>query len=214
MGSARSICDFRPSSKVRETAPWHRLGQGESGIWVSFISPSVHVPYSTWERPYLQRYDGATVRLSNYGARSYAQDFGWFIQPDSVVPSPGDPQSLNRYACARGNPLKYVDPTGHSSCEDSNNCLSIDWPAGGSTGGVEVAGVQSSNHGKGFSAPGRADLSRLGGQLKGLQVYIQNTDPSRVAQFYYDEDTPLFVISYAEHRLGVANVLPIPPIPH
>jgi len=29
------------------------------------------------------------------------------------VPSPGDPQSLNRYAYVRNNPLKYTDPSGH-----------------------------------------------------------------------------------------------------
>ena len=30
-----------------------------------------------------------------------------------MVPKPGDPQSLNRYAYARNNPLRYNDPTGH-----------------------------------------------------------------------------------------------------
>jgi hypothetical protein len=29
------------------------------------------------------------------------------------VPSPGNPQSLNRYAYTANNPLKYTDPTGH-----------------------------------------------------------------------------------------------------
>ena len=29
------------------------------------------------------------------------------------MPSPGDPQSLNRYAYVRNNPLKYTDPSGH-----------------------------------------------------------------------------------------------------
>jgi len=30
------------------------------------------------------------------------------------VPSPGDPQNLNRYAYVRNNPLKYTDPSGHA----------------------------------------------------------------------------------------------------
>ena len=30
------------------------------------------------------------------------------------MPSPGDPQSLNRYAYVQNNPLKYTDPSGHA----------------------------------------------------------------------------------------------------
>ena len=50
----------------------------------------------------------------NFNARQYYADLGRFISPDSVVPSPGDPQSLNRYAYCRNNPLNLLDPTGHS----------------------------------------------------------------------------------------------------
>ena len=38
---------------------------------------------------------------------------GRFIQPDSIVPQPGNPQSLNRYAYTLNNPVRYADPTGH-----------------------------------------------------------------------------------------------------
>ncbi len=37
---------------------------------------------------------------------------GWFISADTLVPEPGNPQSLNRYAYVTNNPLKYVDPAG------------------------------------------------------------------------------------------------------
>jgi len=40
-----------------------------------------------------------------------------FIQPDSIVPSAYDPQSLNRYAFERNNPYRYTDPTGHVGSE-------------------------------------------------------------------------------------------------
>ena len=38
---------------------------------------------------------------------------GRFVQADTLVPRPEDPQQLNRYAYVRNNPLHYVDPTGH-----------------------------------------------------------------------------------------------------
>jgi len=48
-----------------------------------------------------------------YGARYYDSALGRFAQPDSIVPQPGNPQSLNRYSYCRNNPLKYIDPSGH-----------------------------------------------------------------------------------------------------
>ena len=38
---------------------------------------------------------------------------GRFIQADTIVPNPGNPQDLNRYTYGLNNPLKYTDPTGH-----------------------------------------------------------------------------------------------------
>ena len=49
-----------------------------------------------------------------YNSRWYDPVVGRFIQPDSIVPEPGNPQSLNRYAYTLNNPLRYVDPTGHA----------------------------------------------------------------------------------------------------
>lgn len=51
--------------------------------------------------------------LYYYGARYYDPVIGRFISPDTIVQAPQDPQTLNRYAYCRNNPLKYVDPTGH-----------------------------------------------------------------------------------------------------
>lgn len=48
-----------------------------------------------------------------YESRYYHPIFGRFISPDTIVPSPHDPQSLNRYSYARNNPLLYTDPSGH-----------------------------------------------------------------------------------------------------
>ena len=40
---------------------------------------------------------------------------GVFIRPDDIVQDWYDPQSLNRFAYCRNNPLIYVDPTGHAT---------------------------------------------------------------------------------------------------
>lgn len=36
-----------------------------------------------------------------------------WTQPDSIIPNPYNPQSLNRYAYTLNNPVKYTDSTGH-----------------------------------------------------------------------------------------------------
>ena len=52
--------------------------------------------------------------LYYYGARYYDPVLGRFISADSIVQSPGDPQTLNRYSYCRNNPLLYTDPSGHA----------------------------------------------------------------------------------------------------
>jgi RHS repeat-associated protein len=65
-----------------------------------------------------QRLDDSTG-LYYYGARYYDAVIGRFVQADTIVPNPGNPQSLNRYSYVNNNPLKYTDPTGHMVAEDS-----------------------------------------------------------------------------------------------
>ena len=49
-----------------------------------------------------------------YHARYYDPTLARFIQPDTIVPDPGDPQSLNRYSYVNNNPVRYTDPSGHA----------------------------------------------------------------------------------------------------
>jgi RHS repeat-associated protein len=57
----------------------------------------------------------STIGLYDYHARFYDPLVGRFVSADTIVPSPGDPQALNRYSYANNNPLVYVDPSGHTS---------------------------------------------------------------------------------------------------
>ncbi|NOZ51178.1 MAG: hypothetical protein GXP37_14215 [Chloroflexi bacterium] len=52
---------------------------------------------------------------------------GRFIQPDTIVPNPGDPQSLNRYSYAGNNPVRYSDPSGHMFVQENeaNPCPGV-----------------------------------------------------------------------------------------
>ena len=68
--------------------------------------------FSTEIRYTGQRLDSSTS-LYYYGARYYDPELGRFIQPDTIVSSPFNPQDLNRYSYCRNNPINYIDPTGH-----------------------------------------------------------------------------------------------------
>jgi RHS repeat-associated protein len=56
--------------------------------------------------------------LLYYNARYYDPQLGQFVSPDTLVPEPTSFLDYNRYLYARGNPLKYSDPTGHYSVEE------------------------------------------------------------------------------------------------
>jgi len=75
-------------------------------------------------------YPSATSGQAFYNARYYDSALGRFIQADTIVPSPANPQSLNRYSYAVGNPLRYIDPSGHAYCppEAGGRCID-DLPA-------------------------------------------------------------------------------------
>jgi len=58
-----------------------------------------------------QRQDVAGLYF--YQSRWYDSAIGRFMQPDLLIPDPGNPQDLNRYSYTRNNPLRYRDPSGH-----------------------------------------------------------------------------------------------------
>jgi len=64
--------------------------------------------------------------LYDYRARYYAPAPGRFIQPDTIVPEPGNPQALNRYAYGLDNPLRYNGLNEHrlSACRlEGGECV-------------------------------------------------------------------------------------------
>jgi len=72
------------------------------------ISGTLHTQYGfTGQR------EEADIGLYFYNARWYDAELRRFVQADSIVPEPGNPQSLNRYSYVYNNPLRYIDPSGH-----------------------------------------------------------------------------------------------------
>ncbi|NLD36596.1 MAG: RHS repeat-associated core domain-containing protein, partial [Desulfatiglans sp.] len=68
--------------------------------------------------------------LYNYNARLYDPVMSRFISPDTIIPDPYNPQSLNRYSYCLNNPLKYVDPSGNYAgvyAPGSNPWSNVDW---------------------------------------------------------------------------------------
>ena len=58
------------------------------------------------------------------GGRTYNPETLQFLQEDSYLGDITDVLSLNQYAYCKGNPLRYIDPTGHSA-EESQDGLSL-----------------------------------------------------------------------------------------
>jgi RHS repeat-associated protein len=68
---------------------------------------------------------GGAEGLYYYGARWYDPYLNRFIQPDTIIPEPGNPMAYDRFAYALNNPLKYTDPTGHwidPPCSRTGTC--------------------------------------------------------------------------------------------
>jgi RHS repeat-associated protein len=72
-----------------------------------------------------QRHDDTGLIFMH--ARYYDPALGRFVSADTLVPQPRNPQSLNRFSYALGNPLRYRDPTGHQSTVDPFVQQAIDY---------------------------------------------------------------------------------------
>ena len=64
-------------------------------------------------------FEASLGSLYHYGARWYSPVLGRFLSPDPIVPEPGNPQDLNRYAYVRNNPYVYTDPSGYDPLDQA-----------------------------------------------------------------------------------------------
>ncbi|WP_407357013.1 RHS repeat domain-containing protein [Methanolobus sp. WCC5] len=123
-----TIYFFRDDERIaKQTAgdmEWHlsdHLGStslmiNESGLEVERTE---YFPYGQVQSGGLEKYgftgqeNDADTELMYYGARYYSPVYRVFVQPDTMLPDPYNPQYLNRYAYTLNNPVRYTDPSGH-----------------------------------------------------------------------------------------------------
>ncbi|MBI5906553.1 hypothetical protein HY857_00680 [Candidatus Saccharibacteria bacterium] len=56
--------------------------------------------------------------LMDYHARFYSPYLNRFVQPDTLIPDPSNPQAWNRFGYVHNNPINFNDPTGHFPSPD------------------------------------------------------------------------------------------------
>jgi RHS repeat-associated protein len=110
LGSTAVVRDGEGNTVTRYYYPWGGL------------RPPVNGDART-QRLYTGQLLDASTGLYYYGARYYDPGLGRFIQADTLVPGPLDPQSFNRYSYVRNQPLRYVDPSGHWYYDPGCDCL-------------------------------------------------------------------------------------------
>jgi RHS repeat-associated protein len=125
---------------------------------------------------YTGQRDMPGLGLMDYRARFYLPGLGKFIQPDSIIPNPGDSQAWNRYAYTYNNPLRYTDYTGHfpsfpmidGMCGSVSGCMGSGGDGAGTVGSVgdlpDPTSLPRDGHNKG-------DILDLGTEIK--DSYLQ-----------------------------------------
>jgi RHS repeat-associated protein len=133
-GNTYYLLNDHPSTMLRTSLTSTAITTNSSGIRQTELRYFAYegTRYDAGGQMTLYRYTGQRVEsgtgLYDYGARWYDPAIGRFLAADSIVPNPGDSQSLNRYMYVLGNPVKYSDPSGHAACgADDRACWENEW---------------------------------------------------------------------------------------
>ncbi len=109
------LTDYLGSTTMLITAAGAAVA-GTAAYYQPYGSGRTSPPTTLTERGYTGHHENRDIGLTYMNARYYIPGLGRFLTADTLVPSPTNPQSHNRYSYVLGNPLVLVDPTGHASC--------------------------------------------------------------------------------------------------
>ncbi len=139
------------------------------------------MPYAQWPFALTQANIGQRANAQQndlgmywYNSRWYDQLTGRFLQPDTIVPEPGNPGSLNRYSYVLNNPLRYTDPTGHAECVDEECIVRVHPTSGRPLGlkqkyGIILVGPWEADKGWLVQAGMEAMAQQVGSVLGGTE---------------------------------------------
>ncbi|AKB28468.1 hypothetical protein MSSIT_1749 [Methanosarcina siciliae T4/M] len=116
--------DERVAKETSESMEWYLSDHiGSTSLMVDEngleVERTDYFPYGQVRSGELEKYgftgqeNDADTGLMYYGARYYSPEYRVFVQPDTMLPDPYNPQALNRYSYVLNNPVKYTDPSGH-----------------------------------------------------------------------------------------------------
>ena len=99
------------SASLATDAAGNVLSQERYYVWGSASMMSGTMPTDFQWQNQRRLDDSQTGKLYDFNARFFTPVAARFISPDSIVPNPADPQSLNRYTAMANNPPRFTDPT-------------------------------------------------------------------------------------------------------
>ena len=117
LGSSDLVMDGAANVLARES--FTHFGARRGSAWTGTPSTADYTAFGNTTRSGFTGHEMLdSVSLVHMNGRVYDPYLGRFLSPDTVVQSLTATQSINPYAYAWNDPLKYVDPTGHSLLGD------------------------------------------------------------------------------------------------
>jgi RHS repeat-associated protein len=124
------------------------------------VSRTEYLPYGeTWfqegESGHTPKYNSQEMDKESgfyfFNARHYDSEIGRFVTADSIVDGVFDTQGWNRYMYVRGNPIRYMDPTGNLLFDNTFQLKPAQEPANNVSG--NEGGISAPSQGTNDAAP-------------------------------------------------------------